>query len=85
MADKVNRQQQFCMLLADRRLDARNLAWRAARLFLDAAGIADGVFVSVTKAVPSQAGMAGGSADAAGRSLGIRMGKPLTPSVSSVK
>ena len=58
-------------LAADIPTDARNLAWRAARLFLDAAGIADGVFVSVTKAVPSQAGMAGGSADAAGVLVGL--------------
>ena len=58
-------------LAADIPTDARNLAWRAARLFLDAAGIADGVFVSVTKAVPSQAGMADGSADAAGVLVGL--------------
>ena len=60
-------------LAADIPTDARNLAWRAARLFLDAAGIADGVFVSVTKAVPSQAGMAGGSADAAGVLAGLNL------------
>lgn len=51
--------------------DARNLAWRAARLFLDTAGIDAGVFLTVTKAVPSQAGMAGGSADAAGVLVGM--------------
>ncbi len=53
--------------------DARNLAWRAARLFLDEAGIAEGVHLTVTKAVPSQAGMAGGSADAAGVLVGMNL------------
>lgn len=53
--------------------DSRNLAWRAARLFLDAAGMDAGVFLSVTKAVPSQAGMAGGSADAAGVLVGMNL------------
>ncbi len=53
--------------------DFRNLAWRAARLFLDEAGVAEGVHLTVTKAVPSQAGMAGGSADAAGVLVGLNL------------
>ena len=60
-------------LAADIPTDSRNLAWRAARLFLDETGIGAGVFLTVTKAVPSQAGMAGGSADAAGVLAGMNL------------
>ena len=45
--------------------DGRNTAFQAAALFLEAAGIAEGVTVTVEKRIPSQAGLAGGSADAA--------------------
>ena len=46
--------------------DERNLAVRAARQFLDAAGDAGrGVEISIKKRIPVGAGMAGGSADAA--------------------
>ena len=43
--------------------DERNLALRAARLFLDGTGL--GVRIRVTKRIPVCAGMGGGSADAA--------------------
>ncbi|MFB9954781.1 4-(cytidine 5'-diphospho)-2-C-methyl-D-erythritol kinase [Cellulomonas denverensis] len=42
-----------------------NLALRAARLLAEHTGIADGIQLRVTKAVPVAGGMAGGSADAA--------------------
>lgn len=46
--------------------DERNLAWKAARVFLDAAGKEpDGIEIRITKRIPSEAGMGGGSADAA--------------------
>ena len=51
--------------------DRRNLAFRAAEAFFAAAGIPGGVALDVTKAIPSQAGMAGGSADAAGVLVGL--------------
>lgn len=51
--------------------DARNLAYRAAQAFFDAVGLPGGADITVTKAVPSQAGMAGGSADAAGVLFGL--------------
>ena len=43
-----------------------NLCWKAARVFFDAAGAEpDGLRISVRKQIPAQAGMAGGSSDAA--------------------
>lgn len=42
-----------------------NLALRAARLALDRAGIRGGVQLRLTKRIPAQAGLGGGSADAA--------------------
>ncbi len=44
----------------------KNLAYRAAQAFFDATGIAGGCTISVTKRIPLQAGLAGGSTDAAG-------------------
>ena len=46
--------------------DERNLAWRAARLLADVAGVEPRVALSLRKAIPVAGGMAGGSADAAG-------------------
>ncbi len=47
-------------------LDERNLVWKAARLFFDAIGHEpDGIEIRITKRIPSEAGLAGGSADAA--------------------
>lgn len=45
--------------------DCRNLAWRAAELFLSETGRAGEVFVGIEKHIPMAAGLAGGSADAA--------------------
>lgn len=43
-----------------------NLAWKAARVFFDQFGDEpDGLEIRITKRIPSQAGLAGGSADAA--------------------
>ena len=45
--------------------DERNIAYRAAVSFYDATGISDGVAIHIEKRIPSEAGLAGGSADAA--------------------
>lgn len=46
--------------------DERNLAWKAAKLYCDAVGKdPDGIAIRIEKNIPSGAGMAGGSADAA--------------------
>lgn len=56
---------------ADLPADETNLAWKAARLFLDANRIESGVSVAVEKRIPIAAGLAGGSADAAGVLIGM--------------
>ncbi len=50
---------------ADLPTDERNLAWQAATLLAEQAGVAPHVRLEITKAIPVAGGMAGGSADAA--------------------
>lgn len=45
--------------------DAKNLAYRAAALFLEKASVTAGIEISMRKNIPVAAGLAGGSADAA--------------------
>ena len=43
-----------------------NLAWKAAKVFFEKTGIiSDGIEITICKQIPSQAGLGGGSADAA--------------------
>lgn len=61
--------------------DERNLAWKAAKLFCDTLGKdPDGLEIRIIKRIPSQAGMGGGSSDAAAvlRALNDYYGKPLS-------
>ena len=61
--------------------DERNLAWKAAKLYCDTMGKdPDGLEIRITKRIPSQAGLGGGSADAAAvlRALNSHFGEPLS-------
>ncbi len=57
----------------------KNIAYKAASLFLDLIGSQKGVHIEIEKRIPSQAGLGGGSADAAGvlRALNCLFGEPL--------
>ena len=61
--------------------DERNLAWKAAKVYCDTMGKdPNGLEIRITKRIPSQAGMGGGSADAAAvlRALNRHYGSPLS-------
>lgn len=61
--------------------DEHNLAWKAARIFFDElGGEPNGIEIRITKRIPAQAGLAGGSADAAAvlRALNRWKGYPLS-------
>ena len=61
--------------------DERNLAWKAAKIYLDTMGKdPDGLEIRITKRIPTEAGMGGGSADAAAvlRALNRHYGNPLS-------
>ncbi len=45
--------------------DRRNLAWRAAELLAEHAGVRPAASIDIVKTIPAAAGLAGGSADAA--------------------
>ena len=45
--------------------DERNIAYKAAKFYLDRAGDVHGCTIHIKKGIPSQAGMGGGSTDAA--------------------
>lgn len=61
--------------------DESNLAWKAAKVFFDALGKnPEGLEIRITKRIPSQAGLGGGSADAAAvlRALNRHYENPLS-------
>ena len=64
-------------------VDSGNLVYRAAALFLQNAGIRDGVRIHLEKKLPLAAGLGGGSGNAANTLLGLNemFGQPLTAQV----
>lgn len=61
--------------------DETNLAWKAAKVYCDTLGKdPDGMEIRITKRIPAQAGLGGGSADAAAvlRALNRHYGDPLS-------
>lgn len=59
----------------------KNLAWKAAKLFFDTTGVdPDGIEIRITKRIPTEAGLGGGSADAAAvlRALNRHYNSPLS-------
>jgi len=51
--------------------DEHNLIYKAAKLFMDTCSIKDGVQIVIDKQIPSAAGLAGGSSDAAATLKGL--------------
>ncbi|MBQ5317213.1 MAG: 4-(cytidine 5'-diphospho)-2-C-methyl-D-erythritol kinase [Oscillospiraceae bacterium] len=60
--------------------DERNTAYRCAAAFFDSTGIHGGAHIGITKRIPSQAGLGGGSADGAAvlRALNVLYDTKLT-------
>ncbi len=79
----VDTGKPWCLECTDETIptDERNLAWKAAKTYLEATHRSvDGLRIHITKRIPQQAGLGGGSADAAAvlRALNRHFGEPLS-------
>jgi 4-diphosphocytidyl-2-C-methyl-D-erythritol kinase len=69
---KIERGEGIAVACSDTRLcGGENLAYRAAELFFNAAGIKGGAKIQIEKRIPVAAGLGGGSADAAAVIVGL--------------
>ena len=70
---ETTQEQGIALSISDHALpcDARNTAYKAAQVFFDYTGIAPSVSMYVEKRIPQQAGLGGGSSDAAGVLVGL--------------
>ncbi len=64
--------------------DEKNLCYKAAKRYLDAANIAGGVHITLRKSIPDGAGMGGGSSDAAAVLKGLYALYPATVPLSEI-
>ncbi len=66
-------EEGIVLTLSDPKLpcDARNTAYKAAQVFFEHTGITPSVSIYVEKRIPQQAGLGGGSSDAAGVLVGL--------------
>ena len=78
---KISEDEEISVFCSDSALEGdSNIAFKAAKLFFEKAGIDSGVKIEIDKRIPKQAGMAGGSADAAAVLFGMNkiFGSPLS-------
>lgn len=74
LTDRVTlRRAENISVIADSNIptDERNTAIKAARVFFEATGLTGGCEITIEKRIPQQAGMGGGSADAAAVLIGL--------------
>ncbi len=71
LSDRVTLERSDGLSPEDFEYGGADTGFRAAKLFFDTTGVKGGVKVSIEKTIPSQAGMAGGSADAAAVLVGL--------------
>ena len=78
---RISEDKEISVFCSDSDLDGdSNISFKAAKLFFEKTGIDSGVKIEIDKRIPKQAGMAGGSADAAAVLFGINkiFGSPLS-------
>lgn len=69
---KVSKSDEITVSCSDSTLDGEaNIAYKAAKLFLEKSKILSGAKIEIDKRIPKQAGMAGGSTDAAAVLYGL--------------